>query len=313
MSFPIRSSAATTHRPVAPVGQQSQGQWAQAPGLGEINNARKVWVHYGQRGGSVRTIQKAVGTKVDGKFGTRTRDAVKAFQKANNLKPDGVVGEKTLSVIRKSPDKTKTPLTQTPAAKTPAAKTPAATKPAPTKPAAKAKGTGAPPKVGDIPKGTVKFGQSTLKEIAKFGENTAKSDFIGRAFGFITRKVLPAGLRKVLGGVVGELATPSKVSGSTHAAVRRDARKVYGKVYDPAYKDARRRWETKLGRPLNKQEHLKLHNAVAKKVWGALEDHRIGRARRAGKAGAELQPRRMHFYLHKLREAPPVPLGQRVK
>lgn len=49
----------------------------------------------GNKGDSVKVLQKALHLIEDGIFGTITEEAVKAFQKANGLYPDGVVGEKT--------------------------------------------------------------------------------------------------------------------------------------------------------------------------------------------------------------------------
>ena len=42
-----------------------------------------------------KLVQKAVGVKVDGKFGKDTKNAVILFQKNNGLKPDGCVGVNT--------------------------------------------------------------------------------------------------------------------------------------------------------------------------------------------------------------------------
>jgi lysozyme len=48
---------------------------------------------------STKLIQKAVGTKVDGVFGPKTKEAVKAFQKKHGLAVDGIVGPKTWSKL----------------------------------------------------------------------------------------------------------------------------------------------------------------------------------------------------------------------
>ena len=53
------------------------------------------------RGEDIKLIQSALTQKgypcgaIDGAYGTKTRDAVKAFQKANSLKVDGIVGKNT--------------------------------------------------------------------------------------------------------------------------------------------------------------------------------------------------------------------------
>ena len=51
----------------------------------------KLW----SSGPLVEKLQKALGIKVDGKFGEGTELAVKKYQKKNGLTPDGVVGPET--------------------------------------------------------------------------------------------------------------------------------------------------------------------------------------------------------------------------
>jgi murein DD-endopeptidase MepM/ murein hydrolase activator NlpD len=58
-------------------------------------------LRYGSRGTDVITIQKFLGIKADGIFGTQTDKAVKQFQKDAGLKVDGIVGAITRSVINK--------------------------------------------------------------------------------------------------------------------------------------------------------------------------------------------------------------------
>lgn len=53
----------------------------------------------GSKGNFVRRVQKAVGAYVDGSFGAKTEEAVKAFQKKHNLTVDGVVGPQTWNAI----------------------------------------------------------------------------------------------------------------------------------------------------------------------------------------------------------------------
>lgn len=56
-------------------------------------------------GVSVSDVQRALNKagfdagSVDGKFGKKTKQAIKAFQRAHNLSADGVVGEKTWSLL----------------------------------------------------------------------------------------------------------------------------------------------------------------------------------------------------------------------
>jgi Putative peptidoglycan binding domain len=62
----------------------------------------------GDNGTEVENLQKALAQlglydgKVDGDFGTGTKDAVVAFQNAHNLTPDGIVGEKTADAINQA-------------------------------------------------------------------------------------------------------------------------------------------------------------------------------------------------------------------
>jgi peptidoglycan hydrolase-like protein with peptidoglycan-binding domain len=58
-------------------------------------------VNKGDRGEAVKEIQRAVGVKADGIFGSDTERAVKAYQKKHGLKADGVVGKDTWAVIHK--------------------------------------------------------------------------------------------------------------------------------------------------------------------------------------------------------------------
>ena len=55
----------------------------------------------GNRGESVKQLQKALNLYPDGIFGEVTEEAVKAFQKSNGLKQDGIVGDKTLEALPK--------------------------------------------------------------------------------------------------------------------------------------------------------------------------------------------------------------------
>jgi peptidoglycan hydrolase-like protein with peptidoglycan-binding domain len=53
------------------------------------------WLARGAVGNSVKEIQQTLGIPVDGFFGPRTEQAVKAFQIAHSLDADGVVGPQT--------------------------------------------------------------------------------------------------------------------------------------------------------------------------------------------------------------------------
>ena len=55
----------------------------------------------GNRGESVKQLQKALNLYPDGIFGEVTEEAVKAFQSSNGLKQDGIVGDKTWDALPK--------------------------------------------------------------------------------------------------------------------------------------------------------------------------------------------------------------------
>lgn len=50
-----------------------------------------------KRGEKVKMVQSKVGTKTDGVFGPKSRDAVRDYQRQNNLTVDGIVGTQTFS------------------------------------------------------------------------------------------------------------------------------------------------------------------------------------------------------------------------
>ena len=55
----------------------------------------------GNRGESVKQLQKALNLYPDGIFGDVTEEAVKTFQKSKGLKQDGIVGDKTWEALPK--------------------------------------------------------------------------------------------------------------------------------------------------------------------------------------------------------------------
>ena len=55
----------------------------------------------GNKGESVKQLQKALNLYPDGIFGEVTEEAVKAFQKSKGLKQDGIVGDKTWEALPK--------------------------------------------------------------------------------------------------------------------------------------------------------------------------------------------------------------------
>lgn len=79
----------------------------------EIDSSNDSTLRKGDKGEAVKELQNLliaagynIGTSgakkngVDGDFGEKTLEAVKAFQKANGLEVDGVVGEKTLNALK---------------------------------------------------------------------------------------------------------------------------------------------------------------------------------------------------------------------
>ena len=68
------------------------------------NTAKEGRYGEGSTGAAVRAIQRALNAlgftvKVDGTYGPKTTEAVRAFQRANNLPADGIVGSSTLEVL----------------------------------------------------------------------------------------------------------------------------------------------------------------------------------------------------------------------
>jgi hypothetical protein len=56
-------------------------------------------VESGDRGASVKGVQRALGITADGVFGPATKRAVKRFQRRHGLTVDGVVGPQTLAAL----------------------------------------------------------------------------------------------------------------------------------------------------------------------------------------------------------------------
>jgi hypothetical protein len=59
-------------------------------------------LHHGDRGKSVRKLQRALHMHADGVFGRGTLHAVKRFQRRHHLRADGVVGPGTWRMLRRS-------------------------------------------------------------------------------------------------------------------------------------------------------------------------------------------------------------------
>lgn len=61
--------------------------------------AQEVYVQYGDRGTTVREIQRRLGVSATGYFGPETEQAVRDFQAQNGLAVDGIVGPETLDAL----------------------------------------------------------------------------------------------------------------------------------------------------------------------------------------------------------------------
>lgn len=57
------------------------------------------YLKYGSTGTAVKSLQKKLGVKVDGKFGKKTLAALKKWQKKKGLKADGIVGKQTCNKL----------------------------------------------------------------------------------------------------------------------------------------------------------------------------------------------------------------------
>jgi N-acetyl-anhydromuramyl-L-alanine amidase AmpD len=56
---------------------------------------KRAMLRKGDRGSSVKELQKLLGVSIDGNFGPKTEAAVRHYQQRNGLKADGMVGPKT--------------------------------------------------------------------------------------------------------------------------------------------------------------------------------------------------------------------------
>jgi hypothetical protein len=68
-----------------------------------MSKQSKYVLKQGHSGDLVEDIQERLGLRVDGVFGPRTRDAVKAFQIDNGLKGDGIIGPMTWKKLGLNP------------------------------------------------------------------------------------------------------------------------------------------------------------------------------------------------------------------
>lgn len=67
-----------------------------------VASAERPTLERGDRGASVKVLQRWLGLKADGVFGAGTLRAVKRFQRRHDLKADGIVGPGTWRVLRRA-------------------------------------------------------------------------------------------------------------------------------------------------------------------------------------------------------------------
>lgn len=102
----LASTSSTLHRRSALAGAAAAvalgatftGSVAIAPEASAHPGYMQTW-HYGDKGPSIRDLQRKLGVTADGIFGPRTKAAVVTVQRRAGLVPDGVVGPKTRTVL----------------------------------------------------------------------------------------------------------------------------------------------------------------------------------------------------------------------
>jgi hypothetical protein len=97
------STTAASRKRTASSGQpasSSSGDFnAKHPRGGKGSQEGGRFVRAGSSGRSVQAVQRRVGAKVDGKFGDRTKAAVRTFQRRHGLLVDGIVGRQTAAAL----------------------------------------------------------------------------------------------------------------------------------------------------------------------------------------------------------------------
>lgn len=79
------------------------GRWLPAPKLADVEHG-KATLHEGEKGGSVRHVQRLLAVDRDGLFGPGTKHAVVAFQHDHHMKRhDGAIDAHTLDILTKHP------------------------------------------------------------------------------------------------------------------------------------------------------------------------------------------------------------------
>lgn len=64
-----------------------------------VDPQQRPTLRRGDKGPSVKVIQRKIGVEPDGDFGPNTEAAVRRFQRAHGLVPDGIVGPKSWAII----------------------------------------------------------------------------------------------------------------------------------------------------------------------------------------------------------------------
>jgi peptidoglycan hydrolase-like protein with peptidoglycan-binding domain len=84
-------------------GGKHHDKWSPAPPLEDVKSG-KATLHEGEKGGSVRHVQKLLAVDTDGEFGPATRAAVLRFEHEHHMKRhDGVIDAHTLDILTKHP------------------------------------------------------------------------------------------------------------------------------------------------------------------------------------------------------------------
>jgi hypothetical protein len=107
---PARMTASTTGRARAgaiaarkrPAAPSSGGKFDESkhPRGGKGSTAGGKFIAKGSSGSEVRAVQRRLGARVDGDFGSMTEAAVKRFQQKHGLTVDGIIGRQTVAALR---------------------------------------------------------------------------------------------------------------------------------------------------------------------------------------------------------------------
>jgi peptidoglycan hydrolase-like protein with peptidoglycan-binding domain len=81
---------------VAVVAMTAVSGVAVATGASTQSSSSKATLQIGSTGAAVKKLQRKLGVRATGYYGTKTRAAVRRFQRRKGLKPDGIAGPRTL-------------------------------------------------------------------------------------------------------------------------------------------------------------------------------------------------------------------------